>query len=282
MAFQKNKKSSFSPSKKLGQNFLINKSILKKICSKSEIKFDDTIIEIGPGFGSLTFELAKNAGKVIAIEKDKKLYDFLKKESSELTNLELILGDVLKIDFIDFFSGKKLKLISNLPYSISTPVLFKIVEERNLFSMIIMMIQKELGERIIAKPNSKSYGSLSINLQTYFDINKLFIVSPGSFRPKPKVYSLVIKLTPTNKFLKEINDEVHYIHLIKSAFSSRRKILINSLIPNIDKEIILEALSISKIDHNLRAENLTIDQYIELSNLTQALQHSTSKLSKSF
>ena len=179
------------PSKRLGQNFIKDTRVIERIVEIAELSKEDQVIEIGPGLGALTFALAEKAGKVVAIEKDKRLLSRLSGVCGEYPNVELISGDSLKVDFRDFYRGRKMKVISNLPYSISSPVLFKLLKDRDVFSCFILMLQREVGERITAKPGGKLYGSISVLIQTYMDISLAFSVSPYAFWPKPKVDSVV-------------------------------------------------------------------------------------------
>ncbi|MGH7885170.1 MAG: 16S rRNA (adenine(1518)-N(6)/adenine(1519)-N(6))-dimethyltransferase RsmA, partial [Thermodesulfobacteriota bacterium] len=247
MAIEENQKK-FTPSKKLGQNFLQDKNILGKIISLGNLeKNKDHVVEIGPGLGALTKLLAENSKTVYAIEKDTRVLVYLKKNLENYSNIELINKDVLDINFSSLVCNTKLKLIANLPYNISTPILLKIYNERDLFSQIIVMLQKEVGERICSEKNTKSYGSLSIIFQNYFDTKINFIVPPEAFKPKPKVDSVVISMVPLLKPRFEVSDEIFFQTFLKTAFSSRRKMLRNSLSNSFDIEIIDRALSNQRI-----------------------------------
>ncbi len=174
----------FRPSKSLGQNFLHDKNILRRIVKLAEIKTGDEVLEIGPGLGALTTFLADDATRVVAIEKDKRLEETLGELFGDRHNVELIFQDALKADFREFYSGKKLKVVANLPYSISSPILIKLLGVRDIVSSMVVMLQLEIGERICAPPGNKTYGSLSVLLQTFMDVKIEFRVSPECFWPK--------------------------------------------------------------------------------------------------
>jgi len=253
-----------SPSKSLGQNFLKDKNILDKIVGLAELKEQDEVLEIGPGLGALTEGLAKRAGRVVAVEKDKKLIPHLSELSETYGNIELISEDSLNVDFRSLFNGSGIKVVSNLPYSVSTPILIRLLEQRDIFTSLVLMLQLEVGERIASGPGSKKYGSISVLLQTYFDITLEFRVPPAAFWPKPKVYSVVLKMIPLKTPRVQISDEKLYEKVIRAAFSSRRKMLGNSLASAFPKDSVLKALESSGIDHKRRAETLSIEEFAKL------------------
>ena len=272
----------FCPSKKLGQNFLKDKNIINKISLSADLRSDDIVIEIGPGFGSLTEILIEKSKFVYAIEKDARLANKLKDNFKDVKNIEIINGDVLSISFSSFYKSKKLKMVANLPYVISTPILFKLIEEKEFFSKIVIMLQKEVGERIIAKNSTKNYGSLSVMIQTHFIPKIYFKVSRNVFYPKPKVESVVLGLEPQFVNDKEIINQSLYEKTVRTAFSSRRKMIANSLSQTFGKEITNKSLEKTGIGRKLRAENLTVNEFILLSNTIYELQQSTSSASNSF
>ena len=259
------------PSKSLGQNFLRDKRVLDRIVGLAGITEQDRVLEIGPGLGALTEELAKQAGRVVAVEKDKKLIPGLTELAQQYGNIELIPEDSLTVNFRSLFKGGKIKgvnikgggikVVSNLPYSVSTPILIKLLEARDIFSLLVLMLQLEVGERIAAGPGTKRYGSISVLLQTYFDIKLEFRVPPSAFWPKPKVYSVVLKMVPLKTPRVPISDEKLYEKVIRAAFSSRRKMLGNSLKSAFPKDSVLKALESSGIDPKRRAETLTIQEF---------------------
>jgi len=259
------------PSKGLGQNFIKDYGIIDRIVEVSELSSDDEVIEIGPGLGALTYSLANKAGRVVAIEKDKKLVDHLGELFSDYPNVELITQDALKTDYRNICKGKKLKVIANLPYSVSSPLLFKLLESRKYISSMVLMLQLEVGERITAGPGGKTYGSISVILQTFMDINKEFKVSPESFWPRPKVDSVVLKLTPLKTPRVNIPDEKLFERVVRAAFSSRRKMIGNSLQSIMSKETALQALELSGIDSKRRAETVTIEEFGLLAEMVSSL-----------
>ena len=273
---------SFRPTKKLGQNFLTDTNVISRILDSAALDSQDIIIEIGPGKGALTGRIATIVNKVYAIEKDNFLFDELNKKYATLNNLIIINEDALKTDFRSFECNTKIKFIANLPYNITSPILSKLTENRAIFSKIIIMIQKEVGNRLASEPGNKTYGALSVMIQTYFDVTHLFTVLPGSFRPKPKVDSVVIKLVPTQQYCSSIKDTKLYSRVVKSSFSSRRKMINNSLRNEFDKEDIEICLSKAGINGKNRAETLSISEFIQLSNSFYELQQSTSTNNNSF
>ncbi len=272
----------FRPTKKLGQNFLTDTNVISRILDSAALDSQDLIIEVGPGKGALTGRIAAIVNKIYAIEKDDFLFDELNKKYATLNNLVIINEDALKTDFRSFECNTKIKFIANLPYNITSPILSKLTENRAIFSKIIIMIQKEVGNRLASEPGSKTYGALSVMIQTYFDVTHLFTVLPGSFRPKPKVDSVVIKLVPTQQYCSSIKDTKLYSRVVKSSFSSRRKMINNSLRNEFDKEDIEICLSEAGINGKNRAETLSISEFIQLSNSFYELQQSTSTNNNSF
>lgn len=254
----------FSFKKSLGQNFLIDDNIKRKIVDASSIEEDSIIIEVGPGSGAITKLLVKKGVPVIAFEIDTRLKDELSKIGSE--NLTVIYEDFLKVNLNDVlkdYKYKKIHLIANLPYYITTPIITKVMEETNIDEMIIM-VQKEVGDRFKAKPNSKEYNSLSVFLQYYFDISTVCLVSKNCFVPKPKVDSIVVKFERRKDRLKVNNEEV-FFKLVRDAFKMKRKNLRNNL-KAYDLVKIEETLNSLGKDLTFRAEQLTIDDFVYLAN----------------
>ncbi len=251
--------------KSLGQNFLIDNNIKKKIIESANVSDKSLIIEVGAGNGALTRELIKLNVSVISFEIDKTLKSELDKIKSD--NLTIIYEDFLKVDLKEIlkeYNYKKIHLIANLPYYITTPIIEKVMNEIIIDEMIIM-VQKEVGDRFRAKPNTKEYNSLSVFLQYYFDIEKVTYVSKNSFIPKPKVDSIVIKFT-RHKELKKIEDLDFFFKFVRSAFKQKRKNLRNNL-RDYDLEKIENILKSMGKDLTYRAEQLTIDEFIKISNL---------------
>lgn len=252
------------PNKNLGQNFIKDLRVIDRIATLAELTSDDEVLEIGPGLGALTVTLAEKAKRVVAIEKDIKLYERLSEIFEAYPNVELIHQDALKTDYSSIYREQKLKLVANLPYSVSSPLLFSMLEARQYFSSMVIMLQQEVGERITASPGGKIYGSISVMLQAYYEITREFRVSPESFWPKPKVDSLVLKLVPLETPRANIKDEKLFEKVVRAAFSSRRKMLGNSLQSVFSKEAIVQALNKSDIDPKRRAETLSVEEFANL------------------
>lgn len=254
----------FAYKKSLGQNFLKDKSVINKIIDSADITVDSLILEIGPGSGALTKELVKTKGKVVAFEIDERLKEELSKIESN--NLEVIYGDFLKVDLkevLNNYNYKKLHLIANLPYYITTPIIMKIINETKIDEMIIM-VQKEVGSRFKAKPNTKEYNSLSVFLQYYFDIKTVTIVNKNSFVPKPKVDSIVVRFSKKDNKIKANNEKV-FFKLVKDSFTFKRKNLKNNL-KGYDLNKINIILNKFNKDLTFRAESLSLEEFIEISN----------------
>jgi 16S rRNA (adenine1518-N6/adenine1519-N6)-dimethyltransferase len=248
------------PLKRFGQNYLTDPNILKKIVAEISPRDDDNLIEIGPGKGALTGKLLENINSFIAIEIDERVREEL---SGKFPGLKLISGDFLKIDLQKLYSlkNKKLRVVGNIPYNITSPILFKMIVNNNLIHDSVLMVQHEVAKRIKGKKGTKDYGILSVLLNFFADVRICFKVSPSSFYPKPKVDSAVIHL-----FFKEIEimDEMKslFIQVVKASFGNRRKTLKNSLSNSIFGNINFED---SGIDLTKRAEQLDIEDFLKLS-----------------
>jgi 16S rRNA (adenine1518-N6/adenine1519-N6)-dimethyltransferase len=249
------------PSKSLGQNFITDKRVIERIVSGAEITSGDEVLEIGPGLGALTFALARKAARVVAVEKDARLAERLRAFLPEWPNVELVCGDALDVDFGALYKGRRLKVAANLPYSVSSPILVRLLRARELFSALVLMLQLEVGERISSPPGGKEYGSLSVLIQTYFDVRMLFRVHPSSFWPAPKVDSVVLKLTPLPEPRVPIADEAAYERILRAAFSSRRKMLGNSLGSAFKKGAADRILAAAGVDRTRRAETLSVEEF---------------------
>lgn len=262
--------------KALGQHFLKDRAVLKKILQVISPDENDLVIEIGAGKGALTFPLAERAGKVIAVEKDPSFIPFLLKRSYQ--NLMIMEKDILRVDFREIISKeekpkKSVKLVGNLPYSLSSPLLFKLFKDKELFSECIFLLQKEVAERICGQPRSKIYAPLSILFQIYFLVKIHFLVSPDSFSPPPKVDSALISFKRRIQPLFSIDNEEHFQKFLRSAFRHRRKTLYNNLKKlNLPIDLINESCQKFSLEKNIRPEQLTISQFVELFNFFS--QHS--------
>lgn len=257
----------FHLKKNFGQNFLIDKNFVDKIIDSADI-YNRNVIEIGPGIGVLTNELIKKSKKVIAVEVDKTLIPILKDQFDRYSNFHLINKDILKVDLKDiqknYFSNEPFCIISNVPYYITTPIIEKIFLEDIDCSHMTLMVQKEVSDRMIATKNSKNYGSLSLFVKFYSDCSVLFNVKKTVFMPQPKVDSSVVSLK-MREYSSTVNKKILF-SLIHSGFIKRRKNILNSLSSVIDKKELKDILDTLNLDTNLRAENLDIDDYINITN----------------
>jgi len=270
------KKYNIKANKSLGQNFLISEEVLNAIVGSAKIEKDDLVIEIGPGLGTLTKMLLEKAKKVICIEIDSKMINILNDRFSLYENFEIINKDVLKVDLNSLISTEKeknniknVKIVANLPYYITTPIIMKLLEENLDIESITVMIQKEVADRLIAIPGSKDTGAITYSVYYYCESKKILEVPNYSFIPEPEVTSEVIKLNIRNEKPIEVNDVKTMFKVIKNAFMQRRKTLLNCLTnTNIFKNKeegtkILEELS---LNINARAEELTLEQFALISN----------------
>lgn len=265
------KKYNIRANKSLGQNFLINQNVINEIINGAEISKEDLIIEIGPGLGTLTKELLEKAGKVVCIELDERMVKILNDRFSMYGNFEIINEDVLKVDLNKIIEkeNKKCKIVANLPYYITTPIIMKLLENKLNIESITVMIQKEVAERLIANPGEKLSGAITYTVYYYCESEKIMEVPPESFIPEPEVTSEVIKLKLRKDSPIEVRDIKKMFSIIKVAFMQRRKTLINALTNgNIikNKQEATEIFNNLKINQNARAEELTLQQFAELSN----------------
>lgn len=257
----------FKFKKKFGQNFLKDKNILENIVKKSAIDKDTLVIEIGVGAAALTLTMQPYAKNVIGYEIDESLKDILTDKLKYKDNIEIIYGDFLKQDVkedIKKYEYKKLYVVANLPYYITTPIITKIIDDSINVDKIVIMVQKEVGDRFNAKPNTKEYNSLTIFLNYYFDIKKLLDVSRNCFIPKPNVDSIVIEMK--KKITKyDVKNEDLFFKLIRDSFTYKRKNLKNNL-KDYDLEKIEKILKKYNLNLNVRAESLSIDMFVSISN----------------
>lgn len=256
--------------KSLGQNFLIDHNVLGKIAAAVDISPEDIILEIGPGKGALTEILAQKAKKVVAVELDRRLVPVLQERFASAKNVEIVQGDILQTDLVELLNHHgqgKWKVAANLPYNISSQVLFKFMDCRSLFSCLVLMLQKEVGDRLIARPSTKEYGILSVLCRLHFNISRELLVKPGSFRPVPKVDSLVLKFQVLNRPQVDVGDESFFRSVVKSAFGTRRKTLWNCLkssFPKINEKNLEHILRVNSIDRSRRGETLSLDEFAVL------------------
>ncbi|OJF95505.1 16S rRNA (adenine(1518)-N(6)/adenine(1519)-N(6))-dimethyltransferase RsmA [Alkalibacterium sp. 20] len=277
----------FSVKKSLGQNFIIDTNILKKIVEAGEISKRTTVIEVGPGIGALTEQLARQAGKVIAVEIDERLLPVLADTLSPYPNIEIIHADILDVDLSDFYSShledaEEIVVVANLPYYITTPIILRFLESRLPIDRMVLMMQKEVASRLSAHPSTKAYGSLSIAVQYYMDAEVAFTVPKTVFMPQPNVDSAIIKLSKKEKGIIDVEDEQLFFTLTRSAFVQRRKTLWNNLqvVFGKDKEVkeqMTEALETAQIDPGRRGETLSIEEFAKLSNAFSCVDLSKSE-----
>lgn len=268
------KKYGITANKKLGQNFLIDENVLDTIVNSSEINSDDLIIEIGPGLGTLTAKLLEKAGKVICVELDDRMISVLKDRFFMYQNLEIINEDILKIDLNKIIKEnkennnfKKVKIVANLPYYITTPIIMKLLEEKLDIESITVMIQKEVADRLTAIPGEKNSGAITYTVYYFSQAEEILTVPNTSFIPEPEVASEVIKLTIRKEPIIKIKDEEKFFKIIKCAFMQRRKTLVNALSnSNLfeSKEQIENLLEELGIDKKIRGEALTIEQFANI------------------
>lgn len=268
------KKYKIKAKKNLGQNFLINNEVIETIVNCSEISKDDMIIEIGPGLGTLTKHLIEKAGKVLCIELDTRMVEILKDRFSLYSNFEIINADVLKIDLNKIINENKMqgniknvKIVANLPYYITTPIIMKLLEEKLGIKSITVMIQKEVAERLIEIPGEKNTGAITHAVYYYCNSEKIMEVPNYSFIPEPEVTSEVIKMNLRDKPAVEIENPKVMFMVIKSAFMQRRKTLLNSLTNSkvfINKEEGIKILKELNLSENIRAEELTIYDFANI------------------
>ncbi len=270
------KKYNIKANKSLGQNFLINNEVVENIVNSSEISNQDVVIEIGPGLGTLTKVLLEKAKKVICIELDKKMIKILNDRFNLYNNIEILNQDVLKVDLKTLIKNEKangaknVKIVANLPYYITTPIIMKLLEEELDLESITVMIQKEVADRLIAIPSKKNTGAITYSVYYYAESEEIMEVPNSSFIPEPEVTSKVIKLKLRKEPVVKVENAEIMFRIIKCAFMQRRKTLLNSLTnTNVfkNKEEGIKILENLGLNVNSRAENLTIEDYANLANL---------------
>lgn len=263
----------FSFAKKYGQNFLIDGNIVSNIVKNAGITKEDTVLEIGPGIGTMTQVLCEQAKNVIAVEIDKRLIDVLTFTLRDYDNVTVINSDILKCNIEElckqYSSNGRLKVVANLPYYITTPIIMELLEKNNnsVIESITVMIQKEVAERLGAEPGNKDYGAITLSINYYSDANIVMTVLASCFMPRPNVDSAVIRMDIYDKPPVATKDEVKMFKVIKAAFSQRRKTLVNSVSSSTDiaKETILKSLNEMGLSESVRGETLSLEQFAELS-----------------
>ena len=268
------KESGFRFSKSLGQNFLVDENVLSDIINGACITKDTNVIEIGPGFGTLTQQLCLNAKKVVAVEIDSTVIPVLKQNTAEFNNLSVINADILKTDINKLveneFGGGTVKIAANLPYYITTPIIMGLIEQELPISDIVVMIQKEVADRIAAKPSAKDYGALTVAVNFYSVPQIIVNVPPSSFIPQPKVSSSVIKPQMRDKPPVDVKDKKMFFKVVKASFGQRRKTLLNALSNSpsfaMGKDEISKMLESISIDGRRRGETLNMDEFANIAN----------------
>lgn len=250
------------PKRYMGQNFLIDERVRDRIITEANVTKEDIVLEVGPGLGVLTFPLAERAFKVIAIEKDRTLAGYLREEVGEGSNIEIIEDDALKIPYRKMAErvGRRLKVVSNLPYSIASPLLLKFLDEREAFHSLLIMVQREVGLRIVAQPGTRGYSFLTVMVGLFSDPSIVAIVPPGAFYPRPKVYSALLLVKILDRPKVEVEDLRAFKRIVSHAFGHRRKTLKNalkSLLGEDTEEILLSA----GIDPKRRGETLDLGEF---------------------
>lgn len=267
------RKYDFKTAKKFGQNFLTDETILKTIIDCSELSKNDCVLEIGPGMGVMTQILCEKAGRVLAVEIDRKLISILRVSLFGYENVEIINDDILKLDLKkvleERFGDTPVKIVANLPYYITTPIIMKLLEEDINLKSITVMVQKEVGERICASPGGKDYGALTVAVQYRCIPRQILIVPPESFIPQPEVESMVVRLDSRDKPPVILKDEKLYFRVVKASFGQRRKTLLNALSAGNmgkTKEELKEILLRNSIDEKRRGETLSLEEFAKIAN----------------
>ncbi len=265
---------SIKPQKKLGQSFLVDEDSIRRIAGAANAGENGIIIEIGSGIGVLTQYLAQNAAKVIAVEFDHQLISVLKDRLNEYKNIQIHQGNILKFDFREVAAkeNRKIKVVGNIPYNISSPLLFYLLSFRDVIDSFVMMMQKEFVERLAASPGSKAYGVPSVILQMFAEVETVMTIPAAYFHPRPKVETSVIRGRFLEKPVVELKDEALFVKLVRDSFAQRRKILINNLknskiMEDVSHDCLKEILNSAGIDPARRGETLSVKEFGNLSNL---------------
>ncbi len=264
-----------TPQKRLGQHFLIDQNILDKVIKTADLRQEDVVLEVGPGLGAMTLALAQKARYVFAVEVDSKLVQILREKVTGLRNVKIICANILRVKFEYLFyeAGRSLKVVANLPYNISTPLLYRFIEERKYFSEMTLMLQREVVERMIAPPGRKEYGALSILVQMVSCPTVRFFIKPSAFFPTPKVESAVVQIVWREDLMIKAEDEDWFIKVVKASFSHRRKTLINSLkhsgLPLLRGTE--KGMERAGIDPQRRPETLSIEEFVRLAEVLKSI-----------
>lgn len=262
-------------SKKLGQNFLIRRSVVDEIVAAAELTAGEPVLEIGPGIGTLTQGLAQSGAAVTAVELDRRLLEVLDTTLAQYNNVRIIHGDVLKVNIPEIMNHKPFKVVANLPYYITTPIIMSLLEMKLPIERLVVMVQREVAERMVAQPGTKAYGALSVAVQYYTEPSIVMDVSPRAFMPAPEVTSAVICCRLREKPPVEVADEKLFFRVVKAAFAQRRKTFSNTMkTTGLDKETIASVLAKANIDGARRGETFSLQELADVANAWHVLiQH---------
>jgi 16S rRNA (adenine1518-N6/adenine1519-N6)-dimethyltransferase len=265
------------PRKSLGQSFLMEQNVIERIASIANVTENDIVVEIGAGMGVLTEYLAQKAAKLVAVELDDQLVKVLDDRLSKYNNIQIYHGNILRFDFREIadVKNRKIKIVGNIPYNISSPVLFYLLSFRDVINSFVLMMQKEVVQRLVAASGCKSYGVPSVILQMFADVEKVMDVPASNFYPRPKVESSVIKGMFLERSLIELTNEEFFIKLVRDSFAQRRKMLINNLkksklLEDVPELFLKEALILARIDGKRRSETLSVEEFGYLSNILKS------------
>jgi 16S rRNA (adenine1518-N6/adenine1519-N6)-dimethyltransferase len=256
--------------KSFGQNFLVDRGVIARILDAARLEETDSVLEVGPGMGALTTEMLPRVRRLVAVELDRRMVEHLGRTIGHEDKLEILSADILKVDLAAELPARHSgtwKVVANLPYNISSQVLFRFLEQRQLFSLLLLMLQKEVGDRLVAPPGTKDYGILSVMFQVYFDIRREILVRPGAFRPVPKVDSAVLSFRPLPAPRVPVPDHELFRTVVRAAFSQRRKTLRNCLkgIAGLAEPELLKCFAAAGIDPGRRGETLSLQEFADLS-----------------
>lgn len=259
-------------SKKLGQNFLIKRGIVDEIVHAAELTPGEPVLEVGPGIGTLTQGLAQSGADVTAIELDRRLLEVLDTTLASYDNVRIIHGDVLKLDVPSIMNHKPFKVVANLPYYITTPIIMSLLESKLSIERLVVMVQKEVALRMVAKPGTKDYGALSVAVQYYTEPDIVLDVPPKSFLPAPAVTSSVIRCVLRDKPPVDVIDEKLFFRVVKAGFAQRRKTFSNTMkTTGLSKDRIEELLAKANIDGQRRGETFTLQEFADVANAWASL-----------
>jgi 16S rRNA (adenine1518-N6/adenine1519-N6)-dimethyltransferase len=257
------------PQKRLGQHFLADQGVVRKMMDLMALNGSEVVLEIGPGLGALTLALAERAGRVVAVEKDRRLFRFLgeKLEREGVQNVTLLHHDILKVTLSGLTGdgGEKVRVVGNLPYNISSPMIEKVILEREAVASAVFMLQLEVAQRLVARPGNKAYGALSVWVQYHAVVRTLFPVARKAFYPVPKVDSMVVELDFRSPHPRRTSDPVHFRKVVKAAFAHRRKTILNSMAGSggqWDRAVLARTMDRCGVDPGRRAETLDLDEFL--------------------